>query len=27
MTSAKAISARLDASELMEMEFAGGTQH
>jgi DNA-binding IclR family transcriptional regulator len=27
MTSAKAISARLDASEFMEMEFAGGTQH
>src|SRR5580693_10718344 len=27
MTSAKAISARLDASEFMEMEFAGGTPH
>jgi DNA-binding IclR family transcriptional regulator len=27
MTSAKAIAARLDASEFMEMEFAGGAQH
>jgi hypothetical protein len=27
MTSAKAISARLDASAFMEVEFAGGAQH